>query len=145
MTRNFNIFATDLSTQALRTARQAVYSNVLGASIPFGLRQEYTLTGHGSQTGRFRIVPELRTRVTFDQVNLIASGWNIPGAMDIVFCRNVMIYFDRPTQGKVLNEMVRHLPAEGYLFLGHSENICYREFPFVPLGATVYTLKPKSH
>ncbi len=66
-TRNFTIFATDLSTQALRTAHRAVYPNDLGASIPFGLRQKYTLTGHGSQTGKFRIVPELRGRVTFDQ------------------------------------------------------------------------------
>jgi chemotaxis protein methyltransferase CheR len=143
MTRNFNIFATDLSTQALRTARQAVYSNVLGASIPFGLRQKYTLTGHGSQTGRFRIVPELRTRVTFDQVNLIASGWNIPGAMDIVFCRNVMIYFDPQTRKQIVARLRRHIKPDGYLFIGHSETLggIDRELGFVQVRPTVYALR----
>src|SRR5579872_4580895 len=91
-TRNFTIVATDLSTQALRVAHQAVYPNALGPSIPFGLRQKYTLAGHGSQTGRFRIVPELRERIKFFRVNLAAPDWQIPGDMDFIFCRNVMIY-----------------------------------------------------
>jgi chemotaxis protein methyltransferase CheR len=143
MTRNFNIFATDLSTQALRTARRAVYPNVLGATIPLGLRQKYTLTGYGSQAGRFRIVPELRDRVTFDQVNLIAPVWQIPGAMDIVFCRNVMIYFDQKTRGGIVARFHRHLKADGYLFIGHSETLggIDRGLGFVQVRPTIYTLR----
>ena len=142
-THNFTIFASDLSTQALRTARQAVYSNALGASIPFGLRQKYTLTGHGSQVGRFRIVPELRKRVTFDRVNLIAPDWQVPCAMDVVFCRNVMIYFDPKTRGRVVTEFRRHLKADGYLFIGHSETLggIDRGLGLVQVKPTVYAVR----
>ena len=143
-TRQFTIFATDLSMHALQTAHRAVYANALGASIPFGLRQKYTLTGHGSQAGRFRIVPELRERVTFEQVNLVAPDWQIPGAMDVVFCRNVMIYFDRKTRGDVVAGFRRHLRGGGYLFVGHSETFggksiarrgsCRSDRPSMPCG-----------
>jgi chemotaxis protein methyltransferase CheR len=142
-TRNFTIFATDLSTQALWTARRAVYSNDQGVSIPFGLRQKYTLTGHGSQTGKFRIAPELRGRVTFDQVNLIAPDWKIPGTMNIVFCRNTMIYFDQRTRGEIVAKFRRHLKADGYLFIGHSESLggLERKLGFAQVKPTVYVLR----
>jgi chemotaxis protein methyltransferase CheR len=141
--RNFTIFATDLSTQALWTARRAVYSNDQGVSIPFGLRQKYTLTGHGSQTGKFRIAPELRGRVTFDQVNLIAPDWKIPGTMNIVFCRNTMIYFDQRTRGEIVAKFRRHLKADGYLFIGHSESLggLERKLGFAQVKPTVYVLR----
>jgi chemotaxis protein methyltransferase CheR len=142
-TRNFNIFATDLSTQALRTAYRAIYANDLGASIPFGLRQKYTLTGHGSQTGKFRIAPELRGRVTFDQLNLIASDWKIPRTVNIVFCRNTMIYFDQKTRGEIIARFRRHLKPDGYLFIGHSESLggFERKLGFVQVRPTVYALR----
>jgi chemotaxis protein methyltransferase CheR len=142
-TRNFAIFATDLSTQALRTAHQAVYSDELGKSIPFGLRQKYTLTGRGSQAGRFRIVPELRERVTFEHVNLIAPDWNIPGVMNMVFCRNVMIYFDLKTRSQVVAQFRRHLKRDGHLFIGHAETLngIDRRLGFVQVRPTVYALQ----
>ena len=77
-----------------------VYPNELGTSIPVALRQKYTLTGHGSQAGRFRIVPELRERVTFDYVNLIAPDWQVPDAMNVVFCRNVDDLFRSEDTGR---------------------------------------------
>ncbi len=143
-TRSFNIFATDLSTQALRTAHQAVYPSALAASIPHGLRQKYTLAGRGSQSGRFRIVPELRQRVTFDRVNLISSDWQIPGAMHVVFCRNVMIYFDQQTRTAIVTRLRRHLKTDGYLFIGHSETLggIDRQLGFVQVKPTVYALRP---
>ena len=110
-TRNFTILATDLCTQALRTARQAVYPNELGKPIPFALRQKYTLTGRGSQAGRFRIVPELRERVTFEHVNLIADDWQVPGVMHVIFCRNVMIYFDIKDRRRDRRRFRRNLKA----------------------------------
>jgi chemotaxis protein methyltransferase CheR len=142
-TRNFNIYATDLCTQALWTARRAVYANDLGRSIPFGLRQKYTLTGRGSQAGRFRIVPELRERVTFEYINLIAPDWPVPGAMNVVFCRNVMIYFDLKTRGRVVGKFRRHLKPDGHLFIGHAETLngIDRALGFVQIRPTVYALQ----
>ena len=141
--RNFSIFATDLCTQALRTARQAVYPNELGKSIPFALRQKYTLTGRGSQAGRFRIVPELRERVTFDYNNLIAADWRVPGVMNDVFCRNVMIYFDLKTRSRIVGKFRRHLRPDGYLFIGHAETLngIDRGLGFVQIRPTVYALQ----
>lgn len=142
-TRNFTIFASDLSTQALRTAYRAVYPKDLGASIPFGLRQKYTLTGHGSQTGRFRIAPELRSRVTFGQVNLIAPDWQVPSAMHVVFCRNTMIYFDQRTRTDIVAKFRRHLKVGGYLFVGHSETLGSIDsgLGFIQVRPTVYALR----
>ena len=142
-TRNFAIFATDLSTQALWAARQAVYSNELGRSIPFAMRQKYTLTGRGSQAGRFRIVPELRERVTFEHVNLTAPDWDIPGAMDVVLCRNVMIYFDLKTRSRIVAQFRRHLKPDGHLFIGHAETLngIDRGLGFVQVRPTIYALQ----
>lgn len=141
--RNFNIFATDLCTQALRTARRAVYSDDLGRSIPLSLRQKYTLTGRGSQTGRFRIVPELRERVTFEYINLIATDWQLPAAMNAVFCRNVMIYFDLKTRSRVVAKFRTHLRSDGHLFIGHAETLngIDRALGFVQIRPTVYALQ----
>jgi chemotaxis protein methyltransferase CheR len=142
-TRQFSIFATDLSTQALRTARQAVYPEDLGTTIPHRFRRKYALTGHGSQLGRFRIVPELRDRVMFDNVNLVGNDWRIPAVMDLIFCRNVMIYFDQKTRSGIVSRFRRHLKPHGYLFIGHSESLggLERELGFTQLRPTVYVLR----
>jgi chemotaxis protein methyltransferase CheR len=143
-TRCFSIYATDLCTQALGVARRAVYANALGASIPAALRQKYTLSGSGAQAGRFRIVPELRERVTFDYGNLIAPDWQVPGVMNVVFCRNVMIYFDLVTRSRIVTKFRRHLKPDGHLFIGHSESLngIDRSVGFVQVRPTVYALQP---
>jgi len=137
--RNFNILATDLSTQALQTAERAVYPNELGDAIPPALRQKYTLTGHGRQSGRFRIVPELRDRVTFRQVNFVDRVWDVPGDLHIVFCRNVMIYFDKRTRAEVVSGFRKKLKAYGYLFIGHSETLGDLDQKFDQVRPTIYT------
>jgi chemotaxis protein methyltransferase CheR len=108
------------------------------------LRQKYTLTGRGSQVGRFRIVPKLRDCVTFDYANLIARDWEVPRAMDAVFCRNVMIYFDAATRARVVAGFRRHLKIGGHLFIGHSETLggIDRGLGFVQIKPTVYALRP---
>ncbi len=136
---SFNILATDLSTQALHTARQAVYPNDLGSPIPLSLRQKYTMSGRGSQAGRFRIVPELRERVTFKQVNLIDGDWDIPGEMNIIFCRNVMIYFDKKTRSGLVSSFQRKLKDSGVLFIGHSESLGDLDHEFTQVQPTIYT------
>ena len=142
-THNFNIFATDLCTHALQVAHRAVYPDSLGQAIPFVLRQKYTLTGHGSQVGQFRIVPELRERVTFGYCNLIAREWEIPAAMNVVFCRNVMIYFDTNTRANIVRKFRKHLKADGHLFIGHSETLSGidRELGFIQVKPTIYALQ----
>ena len=140
-TRNFNILATDLSTQALQTARQAVYADELGDPIPPGLRQKYTMNGHGSQAGHFRIVPELRERVTFKHVNLIELDWGAPGEMNVIFCRNVMIYFDKKTRREIISRFKGHVKGDGYLFIGHSETLGDIDHQFSQVKPTVYTCR----
>jgi chemotaxis protein methyltransferase CheR len=142
---DIRILATDIDTEVLAYAQRGIYPKADLEPISRDLCRQYFLRGTGKQAGLCQVQSDLRSMLTFRQLNLVHPPWPFKRPFDLIFCRNVMIYFDRPTQGKVLNEMVRHLPAEGYLFLGHSENICYREFPFVPLGATVYALKPKSN
>ncbi|MDR3435214.1 protein-glutamate O-methyltransferase [Telmatospirillum sp.] len=138
-TQNFTILATDLSTQALQTAQRAVYSNELGGPIPLAMRQKYTMTGYRSQRGRFRIVPELRERVTFQQLNLIDRDWNVPAGLNIIFCRNVMIYFNRESRSGIISRFRRTLKSDGYLFIGHSETLGDLDHRFVQVQPTVYT------
>lgn len=142
-TRNFSIYATDLCTQALWTAWQAVYPDELGKSVAVALRQKYTLRGRRSQAGRFRIVPELRERVTFAYANLIAPDWQVPHAMNVVFCRNVMIYFDLKTRSRIVANFRRHLRPDGHLFIGHAETLngIDRRLGFVQIRPTVYALQ----
>jgi len=138
-TCSFNILATDLSTRALQTAQRAVYASELGDAIPDELRQKYTLTGHGSQSGRFRIVPELRERVTFRQINFIDRLWDVPETMHIIFCRNVMIYFDKKTRTDIVARFCKNLKAYGYLFIGHSETLADLDQKFDQIRPTIYT------
>ncbi len=134
----FNIFAGDLSSRTLQVAQQAVYANELGASIPAALRQKYTLTGRGAQHGRFRIVPELVERVNFFNFNLIDRVWNIPKGMDLIFCRNVMIYFDKKTRDAITVRFGQTIRNGGHLFIGHSEALSNSCEGFAQVRPTIY-------
>ncbi len=138
--RKFNILAVDLSTQALHAARLGVYADSVGAPIPAALKQKYTLTGSGAQSGRFRIVPELRERIRFGHFNLIDHHWDIPAEMDIIFCRNVMIYFDKKTRHTIVTRFGQKLRGTGHLFIGHSETLSDLDNAFVQVRPTVYTI-----
>ena len=138
--RNFNITATDLSTQALEVAQLAVYPNQAGKAIPLPFRQKYTLNGKGAQAGRFRIVPELRDRVRFKHLNLMDRSWDVPNALNMIFCRNVMIYFDKPTRTNLVSRFRRHLKSNGYLFIGHSESLAEMAHSFVQVRPTIYSV-----
>ena len=139
-TRNFNIFASDLSTQALQAAELAIYPNQTGASIPAPLRHKYTMNGKGSQSGRFRIVPELRERVQFRHINLMDSKWEVPNSLDMIFCRNVMIYFDKQTRNGLVPRFRRHLKSSGHLFIGHSESLYEAAHGFIQVRPTIYSV-----
>ena len=134
------ILATDLDTGVLSKAREGVYdADRVSGIAPERLRQ-FFLKGKGAREGSVRVRSELRALVSFDQLNLRASEWSIHGPFDAIFCRNVLIYFDKPTQYQVLERLAERLTPDGLLFAGHSESLLHAADLFKPCGKTVYRL-----
>jgi chemotaxis protein methyltransferase CheR len=120
----FSILATDISTRVLEAAINGIYTEDVTAPVPQDLRRKYLMRGKGSQKGLCRIVPELREHVQFRRLNLNEGrDFGIRTRMDIIFCRNVIIYFDRDTQRVLFNKYYNQLHPGGYLFIGHSESL----------------------
>jgi chemotaxis protein methyltransferase CheR len=134
----FNILATDISSRALQKGETAIYEEETAIPVPMSLRKKYLLRGKGERRGLVRVAPELRSLVQFRRLNLMDADYGIKQVMDIIFCRNVIIYFDRPTQEKVLTSLIRHLGRGGYLFMGHSETLNGLSLPIAPIALTVY-------
>ena len=119
----FSILATDISTQVLETAKKAIYPKRIVEPVPTMMKQRYLMRGKGAQSGFYRVVPELRSRINFQRFNLINEDFNLEKNMDVIFCRNVIIYFDRQTQIKLFEKFYNQLVPGGYLFIGHSESL----------------------
>ncbi|RXZ45083.1 CheR family methyltransferase [Crenobacter cavernae] len=134
------VWASDIDTQMLETAARGVYPLEKIEGLPPTRRQRFFLKGVGRQHGLTRVKGELAARVHFFQINLVAADWPAMGRYDAIFCRNVMIYFDKPTQAAILERLAAHLAPDGLLFLGHSENIQHLTQAFVPVGRTSYRL-----
>jgi chemotaxis protein methyltransferase CheR len=134
----FSIFATDVSTRVLDRAQSGIYEESLIAPIPKAMRAKYLLRSKDPSRKVVRIVPDLRRAVTFERLNFMDANYNVRGAFDVVFFRNVMIYFERQTQEKVLNRICRNLNRGGYLFVGHSETLAGLDVPVVPVGPAIY-------
>jgi len=132
------VLATDIDTRVLEVARAGVYDAERVAQLDPGLRQRHFLRGRGAYEGKVRIKPELQAMVTFRRVNLLDERWDVCGGFDAIFCRNVMIYFDKPTQLRVLGKFLPLLKPGGLLFVGHSESLHHARDLFVPRGKTVY-------
>jgi len=132
------ILASDISTRVLDTARRAVYAEEQAAPIPPGMKKRYLLRSKDPSLGVVRIAPELRSMVTFRRINFMEDDFGIRERMDIIFCRNVMIYFDKPTQANLVRKFHRQLRRNGYLFIGHSETLSGLDLDFEPVGSTVY-------
>ena len=118
----WEILASDLSSRVLERARTGHYSIARAKTIPKTYLQSWCLKGVGAQDGTFLIEPRLRNRVQFTQINLIGALPQI-GEFEVIFLRNVMIYFDTPTKREVVARILRHLRPGGYLFVGHSESL----------------------
>jgi chemotaxis protein methyltransferase CheR len=118
----FEILASDISTRVLNTARKALYPMDDAANIPKGVRARHCLKGIGSQDGWFLIDKPLRDRIRFEQINLNARLPDV-GSFDIIFLRNVMIYFNTETKQGVIKRLMPHLRDEGHLFISHSESL----------------------
>ena len=136
----FQLFASDIDTQVLETARQGIYRQENLSMLTPDQLQRYFLKGTGEHSGLVRVRPELAAVVNFYSQNLLAAEWKLQEKVDVIFCRNVMIYFDRKTQQSILSRMVKVLKPEGLLFAGHSENLSQLSSDFVLRGQTVYRL-----
>ncbi len=134
----FLVLATDISTAALRRAARATYDEERIAPVPPPLRKKYLLRSRERELRQVRVAPEAREHVRFRQLNFMDDDFRLREPMDVIFCRNVMIYFDRATQEAVLRRFCRHLAPGGYLFLGHSETINGLAVPLRQVAPTVY-------
>jgi chemotaxis protein methyltransferase CheR len=140
LTPPVQILATDIDTNVLATAAEGIYGmDRVDKLAPERLRK-FFLKGKGSHQGMARVRPELRSLVTFRQLNLLEDNWHLSQQFDAIFCRNVMIYFDKPTQRKILARFVPLMKPEALLFAGHSENFLYVSDALRLRGKTVYEL-----
>ena len=127
--RAFTVLGTDISGEVLAEARRAVYPAAFAEPIPPILRERYLMFARDASRQEIRIVPELRRRVRFEQLNLMDESYPFDKNFDVIFCRNVLIYFARATQEAVLRRLCRHLRVGGYLMLGHSESLAGNDQP----------------
>lgn len=134
----FSILATDISTKVLDRAREAVYDAERTAAVPLTMKQKYLLRSKDPGKGVVRIGPELRSIVQFKRLNLMEEAFSLSEPVDVIFCRNVIIYFDRKTQERLIARFCKVLKANGHLFLGHSESIHGFTLPLRRLTSTVY-------
>jgi len=134
---NFQIMATDISTQVLRMAVRAIYPESKIGPITPELRKRYLLRSKDHSRRLVRIGPEARSHVRFRRLNFMEE-FSFEGLLDIIFCRNVVIYFDRQTQEMLFSRFCRKLAVGGYLFIGHSESLSGMTLPLEPVAPTVY-------
>jgi chemotaxis protein methyltransferase CheR len=140
LTPPVQIIATDIDTNVLATGERGVYGNERIERLEPERLRRFFLRGKGAQDGMVRVRPELRNLVEFRQLNLLADSWPVSGQFDVVFCRNVMIYFDKDTQRKILSRFVPLMKDHALLFAGHSENFLYVSESLKLRGKTVYEL-----
>jgi chemotaxis protein methyltransferase CheR len=134
---DFKLLATDLSTRVLGIAREGVYSAERVKPLPNDLRSRF-IVSEPSDNGKFyRVTDEVKTHASFARLNLMES-WPMHGPMDFIFCRNVMIYFDKPTQGRLVRRFFDLLRPGGTLYIGHSESLTGVEHNFRYIRPTVY-------
>lgn len=136
----FQIHASDIDTQVLEKAMAGVYRQEELRTLSPQQLQRFFFRGTGPHSGMVRVRPELANSITYAQLNLLGNDWALPGQFDAIFCRNVMIYFDKETQEKILRRFVPLLKPGGILFAGHSENFSQISKEFYLRGQTVYGL-----
>lgn len=140
MGTNVSILASDLDTNVLAQARQGVYNVDKLSNLSEERRKKFFLRGVGKNDGFVRVRDEIRHGIQFENINLMHNDWNIKDRFDAIFCRNVMIYFDKETQYDILRKLSRMLLPEGRLYVGHSENLLHAKDLFKLCDKTVYRL-----
>ncbi|WP_245944307.1 CheR family methyltransferase [Marinospirillum perlucidum] len=137
------ILATDVDTNVLQQAKRGVYASDRVAKMRDDRVKSFFVRGKGKHVGMVKIRSQVKDLIHFNSLNLLAPNWPIKGPFDAIFCRNVMIYFDKPTQYKVLSRFHPLLTAEGLLYAGHSESFQHASDIFRLKGKTVFMPVPK--
>ena len=138
LTPAVEIIASDIDTGVLSTARAGVYPDQRVEQLELARKKNFFLRGKGAQLGNVRVRQELQALIEFRQINLLDVDWGIAPGLDVIFCRNVMIYFDKPTQSKILERMIRLLRPDGLFFAGHSESFVHATHLVKLTERTVY-------
>lgn len=138
------VLATDIDTSVLNRARTGIYPNERVAKMESERLRRFFLKGRGANEGHVRVRPEIAEMVRYETLNLLSPSWGITEKFDVIFCRNIMIYFDKPTQAKILERFVPLMKPGGLLFAGHSENFTYISRDFRLRGQTVYECANKA-
>jgi chemotaxis protein methyltransferase CheR len=134
----FRILATDISTAVLEKAELGIYSKDMVIPVPAALRKKYLMASREPGSNRVRIVPELRRLIEFRRLNFMDADYRVSEKADAIFCRNVIIYFDRRTQQNVLRKLSQRLVPRGYMFVGHAETLHDMDLPLVPVAPALY-------
>ncbi|MBN1798163.1 MAG: protein-glutamate O-methyltransferase [Spirochaetales bacterium] len=134
----FSIYATDISTQVLEKAELGIYNQDKIEPVPTRFKNKYLLRSKDRSKRLVRVAPQIRSLVQFKRLNLMDRNFSLPHEMDVIFCRNVIIYFERPTQELLIGKFYKCLRMGGYLFLGHSETLCGMPIPLVTALPTIY-------
>ena len=135
---DFKIVGTDISMKALEKALRGIYDTERIRTVPLILRKKYLMKSKDKARRLVRIRPELRDTVTYRQLNLLSDHYGFLQPLDIIFCRNVFIYFKKGTQEEILKKFHEHLVPGGYLFMGHCETLSQMRIPLVPIGSMIY-------
>ena len=138
MGSRIKVLASDIDTNVLNTARAGVYDDERIEKLPEASRRIHFMRGRGANAGRVRVKPQIQALLSFKRVNLLDAVWDVKGPFDAIFCRNVMIYFDKETQLRILRKFAPLLKPGGLLFSGHSENLAHARDLFILRGKTVY-------
>jgi chemotaxis protein methyltransferase CheR len=134
----FRITASDISNIVLAKAELGVYTNDVVAPVAQALRRKYFMRGREPGSGKMRVVPELRRSVEFRRLNFMDADYGVVEKVYAIFCRNVIIYFDRPTQERILQKLSNCLMPGGYLFVGHAETLHDMNLPLTPVAPALY-------
>lgn len=135
---HFSLLATDISTEVLATAREAVYPQDMIVPVPAEMRRRYVLRSRDPERPLVRMTPQIRASVRFGRLNLMDERYPMDSDMDIIFCRNILIYFDKMTQEAVVRRVIGHLRPGGYLFVGHTESVAGFALPLRPVANSVF-------
>ena len=135
---DWSLLATDISTRVLRSAQAGVYPNTIIHPVPNDLKKKYMLRGRGKYSGEIRFVPSIRKKLRFARLNFMNQDYGIKTMFDVIFFRNVMIYFDNETKEKVINKLCQNLRPNGFLFVGHTESIINLNVPVEQVSTAVF-------
>ncbi|WP_322243005.1 CheR family methyltransferase [Tabrizicola sp.] len=134
----WRILGTDINRKVLVEAKRAVYSDMIVQPVPTGFRERFLMRGQGQQKGNWRVIPDLRRRVNFQKMNLMDNHYPVDRDLDVIFLRNVLIYFSEADQARVINQLSGHLAHHGHLIVGHAEGMVVRHPSLRQVGPAVY-------